>query len=76
MKHDDITRALSTLRPGAEWNLSGDALSGIIWLDTVQTRPTDDDILKAITVYVPPLSLRDQVAILQAQVASLLAARK
>ena len=38
--------ALSSLRPGAEWVLRGDVLE---WLDTEQTKPTDDEIAAELT---------------------------
>ncbi len=38
--------ALQSLRPGAEWVLRGDDLE---WLDTEQTRPTDEEIAAEIT---------------------------
>jgi len=40
-----IVEALKALRPGANWSLSGDAVSGLVWLDVNQTRPTDAEIL-------------------------------
>lgn len=35
-----IDLALLSLRPGAEWTLNGDTYDGLVWLDTVQTKPT------------------------------------
>jgi hypothetical protein len=37
----DKAKALKSLRPGAEWALRGDTIE---WLDTKQTRPTDNEI--------------------------------
>jgi hypothetical protein len=37
----NITHALLSLRPGAQWHCRGDSLE---WLDTEQTRPTDAEI--------------------------------
>jgi hypothetical protein len=48
MKNRDILIALQAILPGAQWSLSGDDLSGLVWLDTVQARPTDDEILSTI----------------------------
>ncbi len=45
MKNQDIVRALTALRPGAQWTLSGDDLSALVWHDEAQARPSDDDIL-------------------------------
>jgi hypothetical protein len=37
----DITNALTSLKPNAQWVLRGDELE---WLDTEQTEPTDIEI--------------------------------
>jgi hypothetical protein len=68
----DISNALQTLTPGAQWVLHGSTLDGLTWLDTVQVQPTNDEIMAAIAAYVPPPSLEQQIATLQAQVATLL----
>ena len=75
MINKDIVNALIVLAPGAQWVVRGDTLDGIEWLDTVQTRPADDEINAAIGAYIPPPSVQDQLAALQAQVAALLAAQ-
>tara|TARA_B100000424_G_scaffold254093_1_gene231840 strand:+ start:661 stop:1023 length:363 start_codon:yes stop_codon:yes gene_type:complete len=43
MKYD-IPEALQSLRPGAQWALRGDDLSGLEWLDSGQTVPTETEI--------------------------------
>ena len=43
MKYD-IPAALQALKPGAEWVLRGDKLSGLEWLDKKQTVPTETEI--------------------------------
>ena len=43
MKYD-ITTALSSVKPGAEWTLRGDDYSGLEWLDSDQTKPTETEI--------------------------------
>ena len=43
MKYD-IPAALQALKPGAEWVLRGDQLSGLEWLDKKQTVPTETKI--------------------------------
>lgn len=40
----NIAQALTTLRPGAQWTLVGNELSGLTWLDTNQTAPTQSEI--------------------------------
>ena len=43
MKYD-ITSALLALKPGAQWTLRGDDYSGLEWLDSKQTKPTETEI--------------------------------
>ena len=45
----DITKALSTLRPGAEWSLNGDTYEGLQWLEKPvweggQKKPTKAEV--------------------------------
>ena len=39
-----VSDALVALRPGAEWNITGNVYDGIEWLDKNQTMPTKDEI--------------------------------
>ena len=48
MKYD-ITSALSALKPGAEWVLRGTEYSGLEWLDSSQTKPTETEINSKIS---------------------------
>ena len=48
MKYD-ITTALSSVKPGAEWTLRGDDYSGLEWLDSKQTKPTETEINSKIS---------------------------
>ena len=43
MKYD-IPTALQELKPGAEWTLIGDEYSGLEWLDSGQTKPTETEV--------------------------------
>ena len=43
MKHS-IPSALQELKPGATWTLNGDNYSGLEWLDSGQTKPTETEI--------------------------------
>ena len=43
MKYD-IPAALTSLKPGAEWTLIGDDYSGLEWLDSKQTKPTETEV--------------------------------
>ena len=48
MKYTTVD-ALSRLRPGAEWIVRGDVYSGIEWLDSGQTKPTETEINNKIS---------------------------
>ena len=48
MKYD-ITHALLVLKPGAEWTLRGSDYSGLEWLDSSQTKPTETEINSKIS---------------------------
>jgi len=43
MKYD-ITHALIALKPGAQWVLRGSDYSGLEWLDSSQTKPTETEV--------------------------------
>lgn len=38
-----IVEALQSLKPGAQWTLSGDDYTGLDWLDEEQTQPTEQE---------------------------------
>ena len=44
----DITYALQSLRPGAQWSLNGDEYEGLVWLDETQTKPTKKQVEKEV----------------------------
>ena len=48
MKYD-IGLALLSLRPGAEWVLRGEDYSGLEWLDSKQTQPTETEVNSKIS---------------------------
>ena len=48
MKYD-ITHALISLKPGAQWVLRGEDYSGLEWLDSSQTKPTETEINSKIS---------------------------
>ena len=48
MKYD-ITSALIALKPGAQWTLSGFDYSGLTWLDSSQTQPTETEVNSKIS---------------------------
>ena len=48
MKYD-ITHALIALKPGAQWTLRGDDISGLEWVDTKQTQPTETEVNSKIS---------------------------
>ena len=48
MKYD-IPAALQALKPGAEWTLRGSDYSGLEWLDSSQTKPTETEVNSKIS---------------------------
>jgi len=48
MKYD-IAAALQALKPGAEWTLRGSDYSGLEWLDSSQTKPTETEVNSKIS---------------------------
>ena len=48
MKYD-ITHALHVLKPKAQWTLLGEDYSGLTWLDSGQTKPTETEINSKIS---------------------------
>ena len=48
MKYD-ITHAIQALKPGAEWVLRGTEYSGLEWMDSNQTKPTETEINSKIS---------------------------
>ena len=44
-----IGQALLALKPGAEWVLHGEDYSGITWLDSKQTQPTETEVNSKIS---------------------------
>ena len=48
MKYD-IPSALQSLKPGAEWTLSGEDYTGLNWLDSKQTKPTETEVNSKIS---------------------------
>ena len=48
MKYD-IPAALQSLKPGAEWVLRGTDYSGLEWMDSGQTKPTETEINSKIS---------------------------
>ena len=48
MKYD-ITHALQALKPGAAWTLRGEDYSGLEWLDSSQTKPTETEVNSKIS---------------------------
>ena len=48
MKYD-IPAALQVLKPGAQWTLRGDDISGLEWLDSNQTQQTETEVNSKIS---------------------------
>tara|TARA_B100000214_G_scaffold358384_1_gene318845 strand:- start:37 stop:393 length:357 start_codon:yes stop_codon:yes gene_type:complete len=45
----NIVGALNSLKPNAEWSLDGETYSGLTWLDSNQTKPTESEVNAEIT---------------------------
>ena len=48
MKYD-IIHALQSLKPGAKWSHNGSDYSGLEWLDSSQTKPTETEVNSKIS---------------------------
>ena len=46
---NDIAHALQSLKPGAQWVLRGEDYTGLEWLDSKQTQPTETEINSKIS---------------------------
>ena len=44
----EISDALLSLRPGSAWSLTGNGYSGLNWMDTTQTPPTEEECLAEV----------------------------
>ena len=44
-----IVKALNNLKPDAEWTLEGETYSGLTWLDSNQTKPTESEVDAEVT---------------------------
>ena len=44
-----IPDALQSLKPRAQWTLNGDDISGLEWLDSKQTQPTETEVNSKIS---------------------------
>jgi hypothetical protein len=62
MKYD-IPAALQALTPGAEWVLRGNEYSGLEWLDTNQTQPTES----AVTAKIAELDAAEGMRLLRVE---------
>ena len=45
----NISDALLSLRPNAEWSKEGTEYSGLTWLDSSQTKPTESELTAEVT---------------------------
>lgn len=50
MTQFEIIDALNVLRPNALWSIKGETYDGLLWLDTVQTKPTEVEINDQINI--------------------------
>lgn len=45
----NIGDALQALKPGAQWVLYGETYDGIVWHDSIQTKPTETEVNNKMT---------------------------
>jgi len=45
-----IVKALQKIKPGAEWVLNGNDYDDLNWLDTVQSKPTREEVSQAVAI--------------------------
>jgi hypothetical protein len=76
MTHKQIIKALSDIRPNAEWILSGEDYGDIEWLDKKATKPTLAEINAAIAnpLPEPEQTVADKLASVGLSIADLKAA--
>ena len=43
-----ISDALQVLRPGAEWSIDNNSYAQLNWLDTEQTKPTEEEVVQKV----------------------------
>ena len=43
-----ISDALQVLRPGAEWAIDNNSYAQLTWLDTEQTKPTEQEVVQKV----------------------------
>ena len=48
MENIRISDALQVLRPGAEWSIGNNSYSQLDWLDTEQTKPTEEEVVQKV----------------------------
>ena len=48
MENIRISDALQVLRPGAEWAIGNNSYDQLDWLDTEQTKPTEDEVVQKV----------------------------
>ena len=41
-------RALEALKPNSEWAVTGDQYSRLTWLDKIQTKPTEEEVIAKV----------------------------
>ena len=58
-----IADALLILRPGAQWSINGNVYSGLDWLDTEQTKPTEEEVVEKVV----ELTYQEEVGVYKEQ---------
>lgn len=59
-----IIEALLELRPNAEFTLNGESYDGLVWLDKNQTKPTEEEVNKWVSVNTHVVNAKRELTIL------------
>jgi len=51
MTFDELAKTLNFIRPNAEWALRGNSLEDLEWLDKLQIKPTEQEIVAGFAQY-------------------------
>lgn len=63
MTQFQIIDALNVLRPNALWSIKGETYAGLVWSDTVQTKPTEQELndqINANTTQAPLVACKEE----------------
>jgi hypothetical protein len=67
MEIEQIVKSLVFIRPNAQWVISGDDINSLEWIDTEQTKPTNEEIKKGWLKYEEFISTQAKAKEIQRQ---------